>query len=246
MFPFSLYVVTHPTHADDAQASGACAAVACLLDRVAAAIDGGARLFQYRDKQATRRAMFETATVLRHLTRAHGAVLIVNDQIDLAQAVQADGVHLGQDDLPVSVARKMLARGAIVGVSTHDVDAAIRAETDGADYVGFGPLFATATKQIARPPLGIAPLREVAARIAIPIYAIGGIRRDHLAEIIAAGATGVAAVSGIAGDVRENVAANVATWIRQLAESSTATRTHPDSLVKEGGLPEALGGASKT
>ena len=208
MFPFPLYVVTHPTPADDPQAS-----LTRLLDDVAAAIDGGARLFQYRDKQATRRAMFETATALRHLTRAHGAVLIVNDQIDLARAVRADGVHLGQDDLPVSVARKMLARGAIVGVSTHDVDEAIRAETDGADYVGFGPLFATATKLTTRPPRGIAPLRAVAGRIAIPIYAIGGIRLDHLSDIIAAGATGVAAVSGLAGDVRENVAA----WLRQIA-----------------------------
>jgi len=205
--------VTHSANACDAQG-----AATRLLDDVAAAIEGGARLFQYREKQSTRRTMFETAMALRHLTRAHGATLIVNDQIDLAQAVCADGVHLGQDDLPVSVARKMLARGAIVGVSTHDLDEALRAEADGADYVGFGPLFATVTKQMTRPPLGIAPLRDLAKQIAIPIYAIGGIRFDHLSDIIAAGATGVAAVSGLAGNVRENVA----TWLRQLATPSTS------------------------
>ncbi len=216
MFPSPLYVVTHPANDSDSQT-----ALARLLDGVAAAIDGGARLFQYRDKQTTRRAMFETATVLRHLTRAHGATLIVNDQIDLACAVQADGVHLGQDDLPIWVARKMLGCGAIVGVSTHDVDEAIRAEIDGADYIGFGPLFATTTKQTTRPPRGIASLLEMAGRISIPIYAIGGIRFDHLPDIIAAGATGVAAVSGLAGDVRENVVA----WIRQLAQGDSDVRT---------------------
>lgn len=216
MFPSPLYVVTHPANDSDSQT-----ALARLLDGVAAAIDGGARLFQYRDKQTTRRAMFETATVLRHLTRAHGATLIVNDQIDLACAVQADGVHLGQDDLPIWVARKMLGCGAIVGVSTHDVDEAIRAEIDGADYIGFGPLFATTTKQTTRPPRGIASLREMAGRISIPIYAIGGIRFDNLPDIIAAGATGVAAVSGLAGDVRENVVA----WIRQLAQGDSDVRT---------------------
>ena len=216
MFPSPLYVVTHPANDSDSQT-----ALARLLDGVAAAIDGGARLFQYRDKQTTRRAMFETATVLRHLTRAHGATLIVNDQIDLACAVQADGVHLGQDDLPIWVARKMLGCGAIVGVSTHDVDEAIRAEIDGADYIGFGPLFATTTKQTTRPPRGIASIREMAGRISIPIYAIGGIRFDHLPDIIAAGATGVAAVSGLAGDVRENVVA----WIRQLAQGDSDVRT---------------------
>ena len=218
MFPSPLYVVTYSTNACNTQTADVHVERTRLLDWVAAAIDGGARLFQYREKQATRRAMFETATALRHLTRAHGATLIINDQIDLACAVRADGVHLGQDDLPVSVARKMLARGAIVGVSTHDLDETIRAETDGADYVGFGPLFTTVTKQMTRPPLGITPLREVAQRVTIPIYAIGGIRLDHLSDIIAAGATGVSAVSGLAGDVRENVA----TWMRQIAMPPTS------------------------
>lgn len=180
-----------------------------LLNAVRQAIEGGARLIQYRDKTGGRREMYETAKQLRKMTAEHGAVLIINDQIDLALAVKADGVHLGQEDLPLWIARKMLGNEAIVGISTHTLEEAMHAESEGADYIGFGPIFQTQTKANARAPVGIGAITQVKQKVRIPIYAIGGIQRSHLSDLITAGTDGVAVISALAGDVR----ANVAEWL---------------------------------
>lgn len=180
-----------------------------LLDAVGRAIEGGARLIQYRDKESSRSRMYETAKRLRKMTAERGATLIINDQIDLALAVQADGVHLGQEDLPLWVAKKVLGNEAIVGISTHTLEEAIHAEGEGADYIGFGPLFQTKSKADARSPVGVAAIAEVKQKVRIPLYAIGGIQLIHLSQIITAGADGVAVISALSGDLR----ANVAEWL---------------------------------
>jgi len=176
-----------------------------LFEGVETALEEGVRLIQYREKNGARRQMFETAKKLREITTRHDAALIVNDEIDLALAVKADGVHLGQDDLPVWVARKVLGKEAVIGISTHHWSEAIQAESDGADYVGIGPIFQTQTKRASISPLGITMITEVRKRVRLPIFAIGGIRLSRISEIMAAGADGVAVVSAIAGDIRANV-----------------------------------------
>ncbi|HIE65332.1 MAG: thiamine phosphate synthase [Nitrospira sp.] len=176
-----------------------------LFEVLEAALDEGVGLIQYREKTEVRCKMFETAKRLREMTARYDATFIVNDEIDLALAVKADGVHLGQDDLPVWVARKVLGKEAIIGISTHHWSEAIQAESDGADYVGIGPIFSTPTKRSSGPPLGITMITEVREKVRLPIFAIGGIKISHISEIMAAGADGVAMVSAIAGDVRSNV-----------------------------------------
>jgi thiamine-phosphate pyrophosphorylase len=203
MFACPLYFVTDafPAPRDVTRGDEA------VFDTVVQAMEGGVRLVQYRDKTATRRQMYDRAMRLRRLTQTHGAILIVNDQIDLACAVGADGVHLGQDDLPVFAARKMMGQRAIVGVSTHGVAEAERAEADGADYIGLGPIFATTTKITGRAPIGVTMIAEVRKRVRLPIYAIGGIHLSEAETVIASGATGVAVISALSceGIVRGTV-----------------------------------------
>ena len=172
---------------------------------------------QYRAKNDSRREKYETAVRLREILDRYSATLIVNDDIDLALAAQADGVHLGQDDLPLWVARKVLGEKMIVGVSTHSLEEAIRAEAEGADYLGLGPIFPTETKKNTVPPLGTRTISEVKREVQLPLYAIGGIRLEHLPELLAAGADGVAVVSGMTGDIRSNARR----WIEALRESKS-------------------------
>ncbi len=182
-----------------------------IVEATIQAMDGGVCLVQYRDKHASRRDLYETARRLREITAQRGVTLIINDHPDIALAVGADGTHLGQDDLPVWVARKLLGDTKIVGVSTHCLEQAVRAEQDGADYIGFGPIFETPTKQAGNP-LGIGAIREVKRQVSLPLYAIGGIQHGHLPAIRAAGADGVAAISAFSGDVRNQVRTWIATF----------------------------------
>lgn len=128
--------------------------------------------------------------------RRSGAAFIVNDHPDIAMAVDADGVHLGQDDLPVEVARKLMGGSRIIGVSTHSVEQARAAQSAGADYIGFGPIFMTRTKD-AGPRQGIEGLRQVRKAVTLPVIAIGGINSGNLDEVLRAGADGVAVISAI-------------------------------------------------
>lgn len=140
------------------------------------------------------------------LTRAAGALLIVNDRADIALASQADGVHLGQEDLPAKVARKLMG-DKIIGVSTHNPAQAEEAERAGADYIGFGPVFATGTKETGYSPRGLAMLQEVRRAVKIPIVAIGGVTEKNAAQVWQAGADAAAIVSDLmaADDVAEKV-----------------------------------------
>jgi len=167
-------------------------------DAAAEAIAGGVKKIQYRAKNLSKREAYFHSIRLRELAHRNGVTLLINDWADLALAVEADGVHLGQDDLPPSAARAVLGPGRIIGVSAHTLEQARVAESEGADYLGIGPIFPSRTKQ-ARPPLGCDFLRRIRAEIRIPIIAIGGITAQNLRKVIATGIDGVAVVSAVLG-----------------------------------------------
>ena len=160
------------------------------------ALSAGVRFFQYRDKSGPRRAIYETALLLAHTARRAGALFIVNDHADIAAAVDADGVHVGQDDLPIEQGRKVLGKDKIIGVSTHSIEQARAAERSGADYIGFGPIYATSTKD-AGATQGIGNLAIIKQAVTIPVIAIGGINHANVHGVIRAGADGVAVISAI-------------------------------------------------
>ena len=167
-------------------------------------IDGGVDILPLRAKQQTAAAVLAIAHELRELTSAHDVPLVINDCPEIARTVNADGVHVGQDDLSVARAREIAGRGCIVGKSTHSIEQAVRAAEDGADYIGFGPLFATPTKPDYAP-IGTAEIHEVHSRVSLPVFCIGGIKLINLPEVIAAGARRVVIVSGLlqAADIAE-------------------------------------------
>lgn len=168
------------------------------LDVAAAAIRGGADVVQLREKERPDRELLVLARQLRELTASAGTLFIVNDRCDIARLTNADGVHLGQDDLPVPEARKLVGREFIIGVSTHSVEQAEKAEAEGADYVGVGPTFPTRTKPGVEA-VGLDYVREAARTLKLPAFAIGGIDLTNVAEVVAAGAARVAVCSAIIG-----------------------------------------------
>jgi thiamine-phosphate pyrophosphorylase len=192
---YSLYVVTDTKLTRERS----------LYAVVEAAIRGGATIVQYRAKNTTTRQMVEEAQALRDLCHAHGIPLIVNDRVDVALAVDADGVHVGQDDMPASLARRLIGNQKILGVSAENVQEAQAAIADGADYLGVGAVFATSTKPDAGAPIGVEGLVRVARASTIPIVGIGGINATNAASVIRAGAAGIAVISAVvsADDVED-------------------------------------------
>ncbi len=164
---------------------------------IEAALRGGASVVQYREKNASTRRMIEEARELRDLCRANGVPFIVNDRVDVALAVDADGVHVGQEDMPASLARKLIGREKILGVSAENVEQAHAAVADGADYIGAGAIFSTATKADANKPIEIPGLLEIVRASTLPIVGIGGISATNATSVIRAGAMGIAVVSAI-------------------------------------------------
>ena len=157
----------------------------------------GIRLFQYRNKTGSMRDVFARAGELREVAARSGALFIVNDRCDVALAVEADGVHLGQEDLPLDLARKVMGPRKIIGISTHRPEEVMQATKGGADYIGYGPLFPTMTKAAHVAPVGLAGLRDIRSLTPLPVFAIGGITVDTLAEIVNAGANGIAVASAV-------------------------------------------------
>ncbi|WP_096184209.1 thiamine phosphate synthase [Effusibacillus lacus] len=170
-----------------------------LEDVILQAIGGGADCIQLREKDVSSRELLEMAVLLRKLTKETGTTFIVNDRVDIAQAVGADGVHLGQQDLPIAVAREILGPDKIIGISTHDSKEAIEAERSGANYIGLGPVHPTPTKSDAEPAIGLQGIREVCRHVSIPVVAIGGIKQKDVEDIIRSGASGVAVISAVIG-----------------------------------------------
>lgn len=169
-----------------------------MADVMEQAILGGSDIIQLRDKTGSKREVLRKAVQLRELTRKHGVTFIVNDHIDVALACDADGIHLGQDDLPIAEARKIVGN-KIIGISTHRIEEAREAEKEGADYIGVGPVFPTKSKVDVVDPVTTAYVRQVAAEIQIPWVAIGGIKLHNVEEVLQAGARRICAISEIVG-----------------------------------------------
>jgi len=164
----------------------------------AAAIAGGATVVQLREKLLATRQFVEVASRTRDATRQAGVSLIINDRVDVALAVDADGVHVGPDDMPVAMARRLLGPDRILGASAGTVAEAVDAERDGADYLGVGSVFATPSKADAGAPIGTNAVHTIARAVRIPVVGIGGITPDNAAEVIESGAAGVAVISAVA------------------------------------------------
>jgi thiamine-phosphate pyrophosphorylase len=194
----------------------------CGLERtVRAAADGGAQLIQLREKSLNDRELIERARQVRHWTRQAGVLFVVNDRPDIARLVDADGVHLGQDDLPARDARRLLGPEAAIGVSTHDLRQVRQAVLDGASYLGVGPTFPSGTKEFEAYP-GLDFVRRAVAATALPAFAIGGITLNNLEAILAAGARRVA-VSGAICQSEEPQA--MAAAFRRLLDQGTEYKT---------------------
>jgi thiamine-phosphate pyrophosphorylase len=184
---FSLYLVT-----DRQQTCGR-----PLVDVVHAALDGGVDAVQLREKDLLGAELLRLATQLRDLTTRYGAALLINDRIDVALAAGADGVHLGQDAIPPADARRIVGATRLVGTSTHSPAEAGAAGAGGADFVVFGPVYRTPSKTPFGPPRGPDELAEVTASVRLPVFAIGGITAERVAEVRQAGAAGIAVISAI-------------------------------------------------
>jgi thiamine-phosphate pyrophosphorylase len=167
------------------------------LELAERAIDGGADTIQFRDKNKRTRDLLDVAAALVRLCRARGVPLIVDDRVDVALAVGADGVHLGQRDIPVAVARKLHGPDRIVGGTAASLADALAAQNDGADYVGFGHIYATGSKQKTGAPKGPDAVREVSAALSIPVIAIGGIDGGNYLPVFEAGAWGIAVIASV-------------------------------------------------
>lgn len=207
MKDFNLYVITgeefHPGRK--------------LLDVMEESILGGAEIIQLRDKKSSKRVILEKAKMLRELTKKHDVTFIVNDHIDIALAVDADGIHLGQDDLPISEARKVVGSDKIIGISTHKIEEARQAQQDGADYIGAGPVYATNSKSDVVDPVTTSYIQEVATEISIPFVAIGGIKLHNVDEVLAAGASRICVISEVVGS--SNVRGTSESFIKRIIKS---------------------------
>ena len=210
---YDLYVIT-----DEAIAGGLTHA-----EIARRAIAGGADVIQLRDKACGCRELCRIGRALRTITMKTGTLFIVNDRLDVALACGADGVHLGQDDIRVDVARQIAQLGFIIGVSVGSVDEAVRAEEQGADYIAISPVFSTASKNDAGPGRGLDVVREIRRSVSVPVIAIGGINLDNVREVIAAGADGVAVISVVVGS--RDIIASARELCKRISESKEARRS---------------------
>jgi thiamine-phosphate pyrophosphorylase len=169
-------------------------------------IRGGARIVQLREKDLCERDFFRLAEIFRERTAKAGILLVINDRVDVALAVGADGVHLGQDDFPVPAARK-IAPGLIIGASSHNIEEALRARDEGADYVNIGPIFPTGTKEDAGHFLGPEAIAQIAPLLQIPFTVMGGVKESNIKQVLEMGARKIAVVTAItqAADIAEAV-----------------------------------------
>jgi thiamine-phosphate pyrophosphorylase len=168
------------------------------LEQVKALLAGGAKLIQIREKNMSSRELFGAIEECQALMRDHDAKLIVNDRVDIAVALGTDGVHLGQDDLPPTEARKLLSTGVIIGFSTHSVEQALEAIQLPVEYIAAGPIFPTLSKPNAEPAIGLAGLKRIRQAIGnFPLVAIGGINLDNCRDVLSAGADSVAMISAL-------------------------------------------------
>lgn len=198
---YSIYLLT-----DDA-----CLLGRPLLECVEQALRAGVTLLQYRSKYKDGGAMYQEALALKELCDRYDVPLIINDRVDVALAVGAAGVHVGQDDLPCSVVRQLVGSDFVIGVSAHNPEEARKAAADGADYLGCGAVFGTGTKAgVAK--LGLERLRSIREAVTLPMVGIGGVKADNYAEVLATGAYGAAIISGILA--ADDISAEVAKFVQ--------------------------------
>ena len=179
------------------------------IEVVGEMLDGGVKLIQYREKEKKMGVKLEECKLIRQMTREAGAAFIVNDDIDIAILVEADGVHVGQEDLPIESVRELVGDEMAIGLSTHSPEEAQDALKRGADYIGVGPIFKTFTKEDVVDPVGFEYLEYVAANIDLPYVVIGGIKEHNIDEVVKRGASCVALVTEIVGeeDIKGKIAA---------------------------------------
>jgi thiamine-phosphate pyrophosphorylase len=177
------------------------------MDIAKAAVDAGAQVLQLRDKTISDKEFYEVALALRDMTRGTETLFIVNDRVDVAMAVGADGIHVGHNDLPAVAVRMLIGNNLILGVSATSIEEAVLADKDGADYIGYGPIFTTATKSDAAAPTGIQQLAALESMLTAPVVAIGGIGAGNVQMVAKAGADAAAVVSAVvcAVDMKEAV-----------------------------------------
>jgi thiamine-phosphate pyrophosphorylase len=187
------------------------------LALVSEALEGGADIIQLRHKGLSGAALTRLALEARRLTAASRRRLIINDRLNVALEVGADGVHLGENDLPVKAARRLGGPGLIIGASAGRVDTALAAQQAGADYLGVGPIYPTTSKPDARAVIGLAGLSSICRAVDIPVIAIGGIDSSRVSEVMAAGAAGVAVISAVAGAADRRAATG---RIKELVDAS--------------------------
>lgn len=197
---YSLYLVTDRELAGDRP----------ILEIVKAAVQGGVTCVQLREKDCSTLDFIDQALAIKNFLKARGVPLIINDRVDVALAIEADGVHLGQTDMPLNIAQKIIGDSMIIGISAESLEDAVEAEKGGADYLGVSPIYATPTKTDTAPPLGLDGLRMIRAAVRLPLVGIGGLNRDNSAAVIENGGDGVAVVSAIvAADDPAAAAANI-------------------------------------
>lgn len=194
---WSVYVITDRRAAGDRS----------IIRVIEVAVAGGASVVQMREKEGTTRELMALGRALHEITREAQVPLIINDRLDVALALDAEGVHVGQDDMPAPIARRLLGPDRILGVSAGTMEEARRAERDGATYLGVGDVYGTPSKADAGTPIGIEGVREIAGAVSIPIVGIGGITTDNAAAVIEAGAAGVAVISAVVGASEPQIAA---------------------------------------
>jgi thiamine-phosphate pyrophosphorylase len=185
-----------------------------LFTAVEEALKGGVTMLQLREKTASSRDFYQLAVRMKELAAAYQVPLIINDRLDIALAADAGGLHVGQDDLPVAVARRILGPGKILGYSVSTVEEAIYGEQNGADYLGAGPVHATGSKADAGSPIGIDGLRQIKQSVAIPVVGIGGIGEANILDVKRAGVDGASVISAIMGsrDLKRAASALIAAW----------------------------------
>lgn len=177
-----------------------------LVQVIGEALEGGVRMVQLREKDLSGKALYALGMQVRKLTSSYGAKLLINDRIDIAMAVNADGVHLPSNSFTPKDARNLLGRERLIGVSSHSEEEAVRAEKEGADFISFSPVYYTASKAAYGKPQGIERLKAVCNKIDLPLFALGGIVAENISDVMSTGAYGVAMISALvaADDVKKS------------------------------------------
>lgn len=212
MIDYSLYLVT-----DRSLSRGR-----STIEVVTAALRGGVSCVQLREKDCSTREFIFEALALQQVLRKKNIPLIINDRVDVALAVGADGLHLGQNDMPIKDARRLIGPSMAIGISAESVDDAVEAEDEGADYIGISPVFATATKKDIAIPLGLDGIRAIRKAVKIPLVAIGGIGLANAADVLKAGADGLAVVSAIVSASCPETAAKMLCQVVTIAHNGEA------------------------